>query len=103
MDEKKEDFFEYIKNINIDNNEETITTQMFLNELKKQVQFIYRKRLSNEKLSLILGQSKRHIENYFHKAKYNPEFKIALDFLEEYIINLKFRFGKKKYKCNQNY
>ncbi|MFW9988136.1 MAG: hypothetical protein ACFFC3_05730 [Candidatus Odinarchaeota archaeon] len=68
---------------------------MFLNELKKQVQIVYRSRLSNEKLSLILCQAKKHIENNFHKARYNPEFKIALDFLEDYETNLRSQFGKR--------
>lgn len=77
-----------------DTNKKIFTTLMFLNELKKQVQIVYKSRLSNDKLDLILCQAKNHIENNFHKARYNPEFKIALDFLEEYEINLRSQFGK---------
>lgn len=74
---------------------EVFTTLMFLNELKRQVQILYGKRLSNEKLSLILGQTKKHIEHNFHKARHRPDFKIALDFLEEYEINLMFQFKER--------
>jgi len=70
------------------------TTLMFLDDLKKKVKKIYTRGLSNEKLSLILGQAKKHIEHCFYKARHNPKFKIALDFLEEYEINLNSKFGK---------
>ena len=83
------------RNSNIkDDPKRMFTTLMFLNELKKNVKKIFPRRLSNEKLSLILGRAKKHIENCFYKARHDPEFKIALDFLEEYEINLKSKFGK---------
>ena len=78
-----------------DSEKEVFTTLMFLNELKKQVQFLYSRRLTNKKLSLILYQTEKHIENNFHKARYNLDFKIALDFLDEYEINLRSQFGKR--------
>ena len=78
-----------------DSEKEVFTTLMFLNELKKQVQFLYSRRLTNKKLSLILYQAEKHIENCFHKARNNPDFKIALDFLKEYKINLRSQFGKR--------
>ena len=92
MNNKKKEFVE------CNNKNEVFTTLMFLNKLKKQVQILYSKRLSNKKLSLILGQADKHIENCFNKARFNPEFNIALDFLEEYESNLQSKFGS---SCNK--
>jgi len=68
---------------------------MFLNELKEQVQVLYQGKLSNTRLSIILGQVEKHIENCLYKARYNPDFKIALDFLKSYEKNLNSQFGEK--------
>lgn len=71
---------------------------MFIEDLRKEIQKLIPReelhggRLSNEKLSQLLGQRKNHIKQIILNSKKNPSYKIALDFLNEYEANLKLKF-----------
>jgi hypothetical protein len=73
---------------------------MLLHEIKWEVtklvpiEDLCRGVLSNEKLSLLLGQEKSHIQNIFKKARKDPKYIIAQKFLNNYIINLKSNFNR---------
>ena len=75
--------------------EEIYTSLMLLHEIKLEVaKLIPIESLSNEKLSLLLGQEKSHIQNIFEKARKDPKYIIAKKFLNDYITNLKSKFNR---------
>jgi len=82
--------------------EDIYTTLAFIEELRTSIQKIvsskvlYKERLSNQNFSIILGQSKKYIENLKHKMKYtSPDFIIALDKLEIFKNNIQSRFKER--------
>lgn len=80
--------------------EEIYTSLMLLHEIKREVTKLVpivdlcRGVLSNEKLSLLLGQEKSHIQNIFEKARKDPKYIIAQKFLDDYKTNLKSKFNR---------
>lgn len=65
-------------------------TLMFLNDLKIELQKIvssknlWRGKLTDEKLSILLGQSKSHIKKKRDQINQNPNYIISIEILEEY-------------------
>ena len=74
-------------------------TLMFINDLKSQLSNIVpsdllcRSNLTDENLSIILGQVKSHIKKKRDQIKNNPNYLIPTDVLEVYTENLICRFG----------
>lgn len=66
-------------------------------ELQKFVpnEILHNGRLSDAKLSEFLGQVKDHIHGQKSRLKKNSSHKINLNFVDDYKINLKFKFGEK--------
>jgi hypothetical protein len=79
----------------------TYSTSMFIKDLKNDIiKLVSLKNLcngilSNEKLSVILGQSKSHVETIKRSVKLNPKYLIANYFIEGYKKNLQSQFGNK--------
>lgn len=81
---------------------EEYDTLEFIEDLRKELQklvpneILHNGRLSDAKLSEYLGQRKEHIHGKKNHIKnVNPSHKIYLDFIEDYIINLRSKFGEK--------
>lgn len=80
------------------------STLMLLEDLRKKVakiilsKYLYRGKLSNEKLSIILGQKINHITTMFTNARKKSSYMITLPTLECYKNNLRARFDSKSDK-----
>lgn len=74
------------------------STLMFLNDLKIGLQKIvssknlWRGKLTDEKLGILLGQSKNHIRKKRFQIKKNPDYVISLENLNKYSENLVKKF-----------
>lgn len=95
---------------------EEYSTLDFVEDLRLELQnlvpneILHNGRLSDAKLSEFLGQVKEHIHGQKSSMKSNSSHKINLNFIDDYKINLKSKFGEKnkdainiinKY-CNMN-
>jgi len=85
------------------NTMEIYTSLQLLNDLKKEVtkivslELLSRGILSNERLSIILGQAKSHIAHLFRRIKNDSNYLITSEFLEGYIDNLILKYGKRSF------
>ncbi len=86
---------------NVKMEKKTYTTSMLIKDIKNEItklislKNLYNGILSNEKLSVILGQSKTHVETIKRSVKLNPKYQIANYFIEGYKTNLQNQFGNK--------
>ncbi|KKL84806.1 hypothetical protein LCGC14_1961030, partial [marine sediment metagenome] len=95
---------ENIKNNSLKENSkklEDYDTLDFIKDLRIELQklvpdeILHNGRLSDAKLSVLLGQGKEHIHGKKNLIKINPSHKIYLNFINEYERNLKSKFGER--------
>lgn len=77
-------------------NNQTYNIFMLIKDLKREIKkILHIKTLSDENLSLILGQAKSHIETIKNSSRKSISYQIAEKFIESYKNNLKNQFRDK--------
>ena len=56
---------------------------------------LFRGKLTDEQLGIVLGQSKNHIRKKMYQIRNNPDYLIPLDILRQYVDNLICCYGNK--------
>lgn len=83
-----------MKNIKPEQNQEdTYKTLSLIKDLKSSLQKIIGKSISDEKLSIFLGQADSHITRKKQQIKKAPDYIISQDILDDYIRNLESTFA----------
>jgi hypothetical protein len=80
-------------------------TLLFIKDLKHELtkvtppEPLFRGKLTDEQLSIVLGQAKSHIKKKRDQIRNNPDYLIPLDVLRQYINNLFCCYGDKAQKA----
>ncbi len=86
------------------------STLHFIRDLKKEISFRLSKEISNQELSIILGQREGHIKWVLEVSRKNPDYVLTLELLENYQVQLelklenisRIKYLMEKYKSANN-